>query len=113
MSTVFTKAMKKDYTILIPNMSPIHFNIVKEVFANHGYNVVLLENEGPNVIREGLRYVHNDICYPAQLVIGQLIDALKHGNFDTNKVALVITQTGGGCRASNYIFWLFSRSLVI
>lgn len=106
MSTVFTKAMKKDYTILIPNMSPIHFNIVKEVFANHGYNVVLLENQGPNVIREGLRYVHNDICYPAQLVIGQLIDALKHGNFDTNKVALVITQTGGGCRASNYIFLL-------
>ena len=106
MSTVFTKAMKKDYTILIPNMSPVHFNIAKEVFANHGYKVVLLENQGPNVIREGLRYVHNDICYPAQLVIGQLIDAVKHGNFDTNKIALVITQTGGGCRASNYLFLL-------
>ncbi len=106
MSTVFTKAMKKDYTILIPNMSPVHFNIAKEVFANHGYHVVLLENQGPNVIREGLRYVHNDICYPAQLVIGQLIDAVKHGGYDTNKVALVITQTGGGCRASNYLFLL-------
>ena len=106
MSTVFTKAMKKDYTILIPNMSPIHFNIAKEVFINHGYKAVLLENQGPNVIREGLRYVHNDICYPAQLVIGQLIDAVKHGNFDTHKVALVITQTGGGCRASNYLFLL-------
>lgn len=106
MSTPFTKAMKKDYTILIPNMSPVHFNIAKEVFVNHGYKVVLLQNQGPNVIREGLRYVHNDICYPAQLVIGQFIDALKHGNFDTNKVALVITQTGGGCRASNYLFLL-------
>ncbi|MGE4583383.1 MAG: 2-hydroxyglutaryl-CoA dehydratase [Sphaerochaeta sp.] len=106
MSPVFTKAMKKDYTILIPNMSPVHFNIAKEVFANHGYTVVLLENEGPNVIREGLRYVHNDICYPAQLVIGQLIDALKHGGYDADKCALVITQTGGGCRASNYIFLL-------
>lgn len=106
MSTVFTKAMRKDYTILIPNMSPVHFNIAKEVFANHGYKVALLENQGPNVIREGLRYVHNDICYPAQLVIGQLIDAVKNGNFDTHKVALAITQTGGGCRASNYLFLL-------
>ncbi len=106
MNAVFTKAMKKEYTILIPNMSPIHFNIAKEVFSNHGYKVVLLQNQGPNVIREGLRYVHNDICYPAQLVIGQLIDALKNGGFDTNKCALVITQTGGGCRASNYIFLL-------
>ncbi len=107
MSTPFTKEMKKDYTILIPpNMSPIHFNIAKEVFSNHGYNVVLLENQGPNVIREGLRYVHNDICYPAQLVIGQFIDAIKHGGYDTDKIALVITQTGGGCRASNYIFLL-------
>ncbi len=106
MSVPFTKAMKKEYTILIPNMSPVHFNIAKEVFANHGYHVVLLENQGPNVIREGLRYVHNDICYPAQLVIGQLIDAIKHGGYDVNKVALVITQTGGGCRASNYLFLL-------
>lgn len=106
MSPSFTKAMKKDYTILIPNMSPVHFNLVKEVFVNKGYHVVLLENQGPNVIREGLRYVHNDICYPAQLVIGQMIDALKHGSYDVNKTALVITQTGGGCRASNYIFLL-------
>jgi predicted nucleotide-binding protein (sugar kinase/HSP70/actin superfamily) len=106
MSIPFTKAMKKDYTILIPNMSPVHFNIAKEVFTNHGYKVVLLDNQGPNVIREGLRYVHNDICYPAQLVIGQLIDAVKNQGYDTNKLALVITQTGGGCRASNYLFLL-------
>jgi predicted nucleotide-binding protein (sugar kinase/HSP70/actin superfamily) len=106
MAIPFTKAMKKDYTILIPNMSPVHFELVKEVFVNHGYKAVLLENQGPNVIREGLRYVHNDICYPAQLVIGQMIDALKHGKYDLDKTALVITQTGGGCRASNYLFLL-------
>jgi len=102
----FTKAMKKDYTILIPNMAPVHFTLVKEVFVNRGYKAILLENQGPNVIREGLRYVHNDICYPAQLVIGQMIDALKSGRYDVNKTALVISQTGGGCRASNYIFLL-------
>lgn len=106
MSVIFTKAMKKEYTILIPNMSPVHFTLVKEVFINHGYKAILLENQGPNVIREGLRYVHNDICYPAQLVIGQLIDALKSGLYDVDKTALVISQTGGGCRASNYIFLL-------
>lgn len=106
MSVPFTKAMRKEYTLLIPNMSPIHFNLAKEAFVNHGYRVVLLDNEGPNVIREGLRLVHNDICYPAQLVIGQLIDAVKNGNYDVNKIALVITQTGGGCRASNYYFLL-------
>lgn len=106
MAVVFTKAMKKEYTILIPNMSPVHFTLVKEVFINHGYKAILLENQGPNVIREGLRYVHNDICYPAQLVIGQMIDALKSGLYDVDKTALVISQTGGGCRASNYIFLL-------
>lgn len=106
MAVLFTKEMKKEYTILIPNMSPVHFTLVKEVFVNHGYKTVLLENQGPNVIREGLRYVHNDICYPAQLVIGQLIDALKSGLYDVDKTALVITQTGGGCRASNYLFLL-------
>lgn len=106
MAVSFTKAMKSEYTILIPNMSPVHFTLVKEVFINHGYKAILLENQGPNVIREGLRYVHNDICYPAQLVIGQMIDALKSGLYDVDKTALVISQTGGGCRASNYIFLL-------
>lgn len=106
MAVSFTKAMKKEYTILIPNMAPLHFALVREVFINHGYKAVLLDNQGPNVIREGLRYVHNDICYPAQLVIGQMIDALKSGLYDVNKTALIISQTGGGCRASNYIFLL-------
>ena len=102
----FTKEMKKDYTILIPNMSPIHFNVMKRPFELHGYRIILLENSSHTVIEEGLKYVHNDMCYPALLVIGQMIDALHRGICDPDKCALVITQTGGGCRASNYYFLL-------
>lgn len=102
----FTKDMKKDYTILCPNMAPIHFGILEKIFRLHGYNLVVLKNEGPNVVDEGLRTVHNDTCYPALLVIGQMLDALNSGQYDVNKVALMITQTGGGCRASNYIHLL-------
>ncbi len=98
--------MRKDYTILVPNMLPIHLKILERVFHNHGYNTVVLENDGPNVVDEGLKLVHNDTCYPALLVIGQMIDALKSGKYDVNKTALLITQTGGGCRASNYIHLL-------
>lgn len=103
---VFTKEMAKDYTILIPMMCPIHFELLKNVFVNSRYNVELLTNNGPSVVEEGLKYVHNDTCYPALLVIGQMIDALKSGKYDLHKTALIITQTGGGCRASNYIFLL-------
>lgn len=106
MSQPFTKEMRKTYTLLAPDMLPIHFALEREIFANHGYKAEVLTNRGPNVIREGLRYVNNDICYPAQLVIGQFIDALKSGKWDTHKVALLISQTGGGCRASNYLFLL-------
>ena len=98
--------MKKDYTILIPNMSPIHFNVMKRPFELHGYRIILLENSSHTVIEEGLKYVHNDMCYPALLVIGQMLDALHRGICDPDKCALVITQTGGGCRASNYYFLL-------
>lgn len=105
-NVLFTKEMKKDYTLLIPQMLPIHFEIIREVFTNHGYKSVLLTNEGPSVIQEGLKYVHNDMCYPAQLVIGQMLDAINSGEYDKHKIALVITQTGGGCRASNYIYLL-------
>lgn len=100
---VFTKEMKKDYTILIPTMLPMHFKIIQRIFNNAGYKTVLLENMGDNVKQCGLKYVHNDTCYPALLVIGQFIDALENGGFDPHKVALLITQTGGGCRASNYL----------
>ena len=109
---VFTKEMKKEeYTILIPMMAKIHFNILKNVFIHYGYNCVLLDTEGPEIAQVGLKYVHNDTCYPALLVIGQLIHALQSGKYDTEKCALMITQTGGGCRASNYIH-LLRKALV-
>ena len=96
----------QDYTILAPNMCNIHFSMLVKVFSQYGYKVELLKNEGRAVVDEGLKYVHNDTCYPALLVIGQLIDALNSGKYDVNKTALFITQSGGGCRASNYIHLL-------
>lgn len=102
----FSKEMKKDYTILIPDMLRIHFTMLRNVFVNYGYKIELLTNIGPQVVNEGLKYVHNDTCYPALLVIGQMIDALNSGKYDLNKTAVMITQTGGGCRASNYIHLL-------
>lgn len=102
----FTKEMKETHTILVPMMLPIHFRFLVNILHLHGYKAELLHNEGAGVVNEGLRNVHNDTCYPALLVIGQMIDALKSGKWDLNKVALLITQTGGGCRASNYIHLL-------
>ena len=103
----FTKEMREaGYTILAPNMLDFHFSLMEKVFHLNGYNVKILKNDGPGVMAEGLKYVHNDTCVPALLVIGQFIDALHSGKYDLNKVALAITQTGGGCRASNYIFLL-------
>ncbi|MBQ9107096.1 MAG: 2-hydroxyacyl-CoA dehydratase [Clostridia bacterium] len=99
----FTKDMKKDYTIFIPNMLPYHFELISQVMKNYGYNTVLLKNSGPAVIQTGVKYVHNDTCYPAILVIGQFINAIQTSGCDPHKVALVYFQTGGGCRASNYI----------
>ena len=103
---LFTKEMKKDYTLLAPQMLPDHFAMVVEVVRSYGYKVEMLENTGRPVIDAGQKYVHNDACYPAILVIGQLINAIQSGKYDPHKVALVITQTGGGCRASNYIHLL-------
>ena len=103
---LFTKEMKEEYTILCPTMIEIHFRLVLEVMKSFGYKVELLSTSSPNIAQEGLKYVHNDTCYPALLVIGQFIDALNSGKYDVNKVALIITQTGGGCRASNYIHLL-------
>ncbi|MBQ1507248.1 MAG: 2-hydroxyacyl-CoA dehydratase, partial [Ruminococcus sp.] len=103
---LFTKQMKKEYTILLPNMAPIHFKILQNVFTHYGYKSDLLDTTGPEIAQTGLKYVHNDTCYPAVLVIGQFINALQSGKYDVHKVALMITQTGGGCRASNYIFLL-------
>ena len=100
---LFTKEMKKEYTILCPMMLPIHFELFVDVFRSYGYKAELLTTSGPSIVQEGLKYVHNDTCYPALLVIGQFIDALKSGKYDLDRTALIITQTGGGCRASNYI----------
>lgn len=107
----FTKEMRKEYTILIPDMLPVHFKLLRNIFTLHGYRVGLLKNTGRKVVDTGLKYVHNDTCYPALLVIGQMISALQSGKYDVNKVALMITQTGGGCRASNYIH-LLRKALV-
>ncbi len=102
----FTKEMKKTHKILVPDMLPIHFSLITAVFKRYGYEVEHLQNSSRNVIDEGLKSVHNDTCYPALLVIGQFLDALKSGKYDLDKTALMITQTGGGCRASNYIHLL-------
>ena len=99
----FTEEMKKDYTILAPNMLTLHFRLLMQVMRNHGYHMELLETDDPSIIETGLKYVHNDTCYPAILVIGQFISAIQSGKYDPHKVALIYFQTGGGCRASNYI----------
>ena len=101
--TIFTEQMKKDYTILVPDMLPIHFKLIIKIYEKYGYKMELLTNTSRNVIDEGLKNTHNDTCYPALIVIGQFMDALKSGKYDLDKVALIMSQTGGGCRASNYI----------
>ena len=103
---IFTEDMKKTHTILIPNMAPVQFRILAAAMEYKGYKVELLGNCGSQVSELGLKYVHNDTCYPALLVIGQFLDALGSGKYDLDHTALIITQTGGGCRASNYIFLL-------
>lgn len=100
---VFTKEMKKNYTILCPQMSPIHFDILKEVFQNSGYQLDVMPAMDKSAIDTGLKYVNNDACYPALIVVGQLINGLKSGHYDLNQTAVLISQTGGGCRATNYI----------
>ena len=108
---LFTQEMKKEYTILFPTMLPVHFGLMARIIEAEGYNVEMLTTNHRGIVDEGLKYVHNDTCYPALLVIGQLIDAVKSGKYDIHKVALLITQTGGGCRASNYIH-LLRKALV-
>ena len=99
----FTKDMKKDHILLMPNMLPIHFKLIKKILENYGYRAELLETDGAGLAELGQKYVHNDTCYPAILVIGQMLDALMSGNYDPKKCALLLFQTGGGCRASNYV----------
>ena len=103
---VFTEDMKKNYTILCPNMSPIHFDIIEPAFKASGYNLVLLPDKKKEALDMGLKYVNNDACYPSLIVVGQLMSALLSGKYDISKTALLITQTGGGCRATNYIAFI-------
>ena len=100
---VFTKDMRKDYTILIPMMIPIHFELLEPAVNSCGYNMVLLRECTQHTVETGLKYVNNDACYPSILVTGQMIEALESGKYDVNKTALIMSQTGGGCRATNYI----------
>ena len=100
---VFTEEMKYTHTIIAPQMSPIHFRLLKKAFESQGYNFVVLEAVDPKAVDAGLRYVNNDACYPSIMVAGQMMAALESGKYDLNHVSLLITQTGGGCRATNYI----------
>ena len=99
----FTRKMKKDYTILSPSMAPIHFKILKPILQREGYKIEIMENEVPEVLQLALKYLHNDMCYPSMLTTGQMLSTMKSGKYDPDKVAMIITQSGGGCRDSNYI----------
>lgn len=103
---LFTKEMKKKHTILVPQMSPIHFQFLESAFKSSGYNIEILPSVDKEAVDEGLKYVNNDACYPSIIVVGQLMEALKSGKYDLNNVSLMISQTGGGCRATNYIGFL-------
>ncbi len=100
----FTADMREQgYTILAPQMSPIHFDFVSPVFKSHGYNVVILDNDNRTAINTGLQYVNNDACYPSITVVGQIMEAVLSGRYDTDRLAIMMAQTGGCCRASKYV----------
>jgi predicted CoA-substrate-specific enzyme activase len=103
---LFTKEMKENHTILVPQMSPIHFQFLEEAFRASGYKVVILPSVDKKAVDEGLKYVNNDACYPSIVVVGQIVEALKSGKYDRKNTSVMISQTGGGCRATNYIGFL-------
>ena len=101
---VFTEEMKNEgYTILCPQLSPMHFDILEAAFKKAGYNLCVMDNDGREAVDTGLKYVNNDACYPSLMVIGQIMHALNSGKYDLKKTAVIMSQTGGGCRATNYI----------
>jgi predicted CoA-substrate-specific enzyme activase len=102
----FTEDMKKTHTLLVPQMSPVHFQFMETAFEAEGYKVRLLPSFDHNAVETGIRFVNNDACFPAIAVVGQLIQALQSGDYDLHRVALLISQTGGGCRATNYVGFL-------
>ncbi|MDQ7093284.1 acyl-CoA dehydratase activase-related protein [Desulfosporosinus sp. PR] len=103
---IFTKEMKETHTLLVPQMSPIHFQFLQTGFETAGYRLEILPSVDKSAIDEGLKYVHNDACYPAIIVVGQIMKALGSGNYDLNNTSVIISQTGGGCRATNYIAFI-------
>jgi predicted CoA-substrate-specific enzyme activase len=103
---LFTEEMRKTHTILVPQMSPIHFELLEEAFQASGYNLKVIKTTDKKTVDAGLQYVNNDSCFPSILVVGQLISALKSGDYDPKNTSVMITQTGGGCRATNYIGFL-------
>ncbi len=103
---IFTEEMRKNHTILAPQMSPIHFELYQEAISSSGYKIEILPSVDKSAVEEGLKYVNNDACYPSIIVVGQIIEALKSGKYDVNNTSIFITQTGGGCRATNYIGFL-------
>ena len=102
----FTKEMRKTYTILCPQMSPVHFELLEPAFRAAGYKIEVLPNDNKQAVDVGLKYVNNDACYPSLMVVGQIMEAILSGKYDTDKIAVIISQTGGGCRASNYIAFI-------
>ncbi len=100
---IFTEEMRKTYTILAPQMSPIHFELLEPAFRASGYNLVVLGNDNKNAVNAGLKYVNNDACYPSLITVGMFMDAVTSGKYDTDHLAIIMSQTGGGCRASNYV----------
>ena len=106
----FTKEMKATHKILAPDIFPVHMELIKLIFNMYGYDLVILKSRGKHVIDKGLEFIHNDMCYPAICISGQQLHALTSGEYDPHKCALIQFQTGGGCRASNYI-WLLRKAL--
>jgi len=103
---IFDEEMRKKYTILCPQMSPIHFDLLEPAFASCGYNFVVMQNDNRHAVEMGLKYVNNDACYPSLWVVGQIMDELLSGKYDLDKVAVIMSQTGGGCRATNYVSFI-------
>ena len=103
---IFDENMRKNYTILVPQMSPIHFDLLEPAFASCGYNFVVMQNDNRHAVEVGLKYVNNDACYPSLWVVGQIMDELLSGKYDLDKVAVMMSQTGGGCRATNYVSFI-------
>ncbi len=103
---IFTEKMKEEHTILCPQLSPVHLDILKEAFIESGYRIAVMPDMDRSAIDTGLKYVHNDACFPSFIVVGQILKALQSGEYDTDNVSVIITQTGGGCRGSNYMSYI-------